>query len=68
MIASSTITSPEMPVMTSTSAAGIEVMMVHLEATMCIGADVMIAQKITVHLSSRWALESSARPFIGPNF
>jgi hypothetical protein len=57
-----------MPVMTSMSVAGVEAMTVHLEATTCTGADVMIAQKITVHLPSRRALESSARPFIGPSF
>jgi hypothetical protein len=66
--ASSTIMSPEMPVTTSTSVVGIEAMTVHLEATTCTGADVMIAQKIVVHLLSRRALESSARPFVGLNF
>jgi hypothetical protein len=64
--ASSTIMSPEMPVTTSTSVVGIEAMTVHLEATTW--ADVMIAQKIVVHLLSRRALESSARPFVGLNF
>jgi hypothetical protein len=55
-------------VTTSTSAAGVEAMTVHLEATMCTGVDVMIAQKIAVHLPSHRALKSSARPFVGPNF
>jgi hypothetical protein len=64
----STIASPEMPVMTSTSVTDVEAMMVLLEATTCTGADVMIALKIAVHLSSRRALESSARPVVGPTF
>jgi hypothetical protein len=29
---------------------------------------ITITQRITVHPPSRWALESSARPFIGPSF
>jgi hypothetical protein len=66
--ASSTTVSPEMPVTTSTSVAGVEAMTVHLKATTCTGVDVMIAQKIVVHLSSRRTLESSARPFVGPSF
>jgi hypothetical protein len=55
-------------VMTSMSTTDVEAMTVYLEATTCIGVDVMIAQKIVVHLPSRWALESSARPFVGPSF
>jgi hypothetical protein len=55
-------------VTTSTNAAGVEAMTVHLEATTCTGAGVMIAQKIAVHLPSCRALESSARPFVGPSF
>jgi hypothetical protein len=43
-------------------------MMAHLEATTCIGAGVMIAQRIAVHLLSCRVLESLARPFIGPSF
>jgi hypothetical protein len=66
--ASSTITSPETPVMTSTNAASIEAMTAHLEATTCTRAGVMIAQRIAVHLPSHRALESSARPFAGPSF
>jgi hypothetical protein len=68
MIASSTIASLEMPVTTSTSAIDIEAMTVSLKATACTGADVMIAQKITVHLPNHRALGSSARPFVGPSF
>jgi hypothetical protein len=41
--ASLTIASPEMPVTTSTSIAGVEAMTVRLEATTRTGADVMIA-------------------------
>jgi hypothetical protein len=43
IIASSTIASPKMPMRTTKSVVGIEVMTVHLEATTCTGADVMIA-------------------------
>jgi hypothetical protein len=57
-----------MPVMTSTSAADVEAMTVSLKATACTGADVMITQKIAVHLPNRRALGSSARPFVGPSF
>jgi hypothetical protein len=43
MTASSTIVSPEMPVMTSMSVTDIEAMTVHLKATTRIGVDIMIA-------------------------
>jgi hypothetical protein len=65
---SSTIASPETPIMTSTNAIGIGVMTAHLEATTCIGVGVMTAQRIIVHLLSRRALESSARPSAGPSY
>jgi hypothetical protein len=55
-------------VKTSTNAVGVEAMTAHLEAITCTGAGVMTAQRIAVYLLSRWALESSARPFVGPNF
>jgi hypothetical protein len=64
----STIVSPETPVTISTSAAGVEVMTVHPEATTCAGAGAMTAQRIAAHLPSRRALESSARPSTGPSF
>jgi hypothetical protein len=57
-----------MLVMTSTSVADVKAMTVHLKATTYTGAGVMTTLKIAVNLSSHWALESSARPFIGPSF
>jgi hypothetical protein len=42
--------------------------MVHLEATTSTWVGVTIARRIVVHPSSYQALESSARPFAGPNF
>jgi hypothetical protein len=60
--------SPETPVMTSTNAASVEAVMLCLEATTSTGADVMIARRTAAHPPSRQALESSARPFVGPNF
>jgi hypothetical protein len=65
---SSTIVSPEMPVTTSTSVADVETLTMHLEATTCTGVDIMIALKMEVHLLSHRALESLARPFVGPSF
>jgi hypothetical protein len=64
----SIITSPEMPVTTSTSVVGVEVMTVHPEATTCTGVGAMIARRIVAHLPSHRALESSARPSAGPSF
>jgi hypothetical protein len=65
--ASSTIMSPETLVTTSTNGASVEAVTAHLEASTCTGAGVMIAQRITTHPLSHRALESSARPFIGPS-
>jgi hypothetical protein len=66
--ASSTIASPETPVMTSMNTTSVEAVMAHLEATTHIGVGVMIARRIAAHPPSRRALESSARPFEGPSF
>jgi hypothetical protein len=68
MNASSTTVSPEMPVTTSTSAAGANVVTVQLEVTTSTGAGVTIALRITVHHPSHRALESLARPFETPSF
>jgi hypothetical protein len=53
---------------TSTSIADVKAMTVHLETTMCTEAGVTTALKIAVLLLSHQALESSARPFVGPSF
>jgi hypothetical protein len=55
-------------VMTSTNAASVEAVTPRLEATTSIGAGVMIAQRTVAHSSNRRAIESSARPFVGPSF
>jgi hypothetical protein len=65
---SSTIASPETPVMTSTNAAGVGVMTARLEAITCTEVGVITAQRITVYLLSHRTLESSARPSAGPSY
>jgi hypothetical protein len=55
-------------VTTSTNAASVEAVTVHLEATTSTGAGAIIARRIAVRPSSHRALESLARPFVGPSF
>jgi hypothetical protein len=57
-----------MPMTTSTSAAGANVVMVQLEVTTSTEVGVTIAPRIAVHHLSHRALESSARPFETPSF
>jgi hypothetical protein len=65
---SSTIASPEMPVTTSMSTAGANVVTVQLGVTTSTGAGVTIAPRIAAHHPSHQALESLARPFKTPSF
>jgi hypothetical protein len=53
-----------MSVTTSTSAIGVRVVTVQLEATMSTGAGATTAQRIEARHPSHQALESSARPFV----
>jgi hypothetical protein len=62
--ASSTTVNLEMPVTTSSSIGGTNMVTVQLEATMSTETGTTIAQKIEVLHLSHWVLGSLARPFV----